>query len=434
MERPNLGPFGITPTEQRVYFEIMNLGETGIGQIIKRTGLHRGTVYNSINKLIEKGFVSYNDNSGVRAYRISGKKIFEEIILEHKKNDEADFIKIEDFFKQVTEKGKNIEKHKVETFLGVSAFKTLFLEMYDECREKKIEYLFQGKGGEMLDVVGSGFYDYTKKLRREFGIKCRLILEEKFRDPNAFEQKNITKKYVNDKINTPLNLWIYGSTLLLVFFDMSPITCIRIRNESLASRFRNYFEELWGQPESFEERKIYRENLVDLTEGVTSMDILCKDDVAPFFIYPHRINKFSEYRAIIRNKRKTLTGNQDREIFKAYMRLWKSGARVRYVVGETAITNFIKMIQENYDKKEVERYLAELKRNLLKYAVDIRVLKDFNPLTLYISEKGFMIVFPSSNEVYGFMTAGSQIKATFNRLFEDYWNRAVEIWQYIGKF
>lgn len=431
MENTNLGSFGITPTEEKVYIELLKLGETSIGEIIKRTGLHRGTVYNSINQLVDKGFVSFQDRENVRYYQISGKKVFEEMTLENKKNVETDFLKVEKLFKEITERGHNKESHKVETFLGIGAFKTVFLEMYDECKEKNIEYLFQGRGGEMESAVGENFFEYIGNIRKEMKIKCRLILEEKFRNPKEIENKNIIKKYVKDKVKTPLNLWIYGSTVLMVFFDMNPLTIIRIRNESLSSRFKNYFEELWGQPTTFEDRRIYRENLVDLTEGIDTMNILCKDDVAPFFIYPHNIKKFIEYREIIKGKGQTLTGNQDVEIFKAYIKLWKSKAKVKYVVGETAVVNFIEMIKTKYGKREFKRYLEEVKRNLKKYNVEIRVLKDFNPLTMYISEKGFMVVFPSIKEVYGFMTAGLGIKGTFNKLFEDYWERSINLDNYL---
>lgn len=244
MEKSHLGSFGITPTEERVYLELLKLGETGMGDIIKRTGLHRGTVYNSINQLTEKGFVSFTDKNGTRYYRISGKKIFEEIVLENKKNVETDFLKVEQLFKEMSEKNSNKEDHKVETFLGAGAFKTIFLEMYDECKEKKIEYLFQGRGGEMKEAVGESFYDYIENMRTEMGVKCRLILEEKFRNSQEYENKNMTKKYVTDKLKTPLNLWIYGNTVLMVFFDMNPLTIIRIKKgvflRGLKTTLKNY--------------------------------------------------------------------------------------------------------------------------------------------------------------------------------------------------
>ena len=70
MDVNELVSFGMTKTEAKIYLEISKLDETKIGPIIKRTGLHRGTVYNAINDLIEKGFYAismdyshYIDNS-----------------------------------------------------------------------------------------------------------------------------------------------------------------------------------------------------------------------------------------------------------------------------------------------------------------------------------------------------------------------------------
>jgi sugar-specific transcriptional regulator TrmB len=50
-----LEKFGITPTEAKVYTSIFGLKNIPIGYIIKKTGLHRGTIYNSLNNLIRKG-------------------------------------------------------------------------------------------------------------------------------------------------------------------------------------------------------------------------------------------------------------------------------------------------------------------------------------------------------------------------------------------
>mgnify|MGYP001585277646 CR=1 FL=1 len=75
-----LKEFGMTEVEAKIYLELLKLKKSPIGAIIKRTGLHRGTTYNSLNGLIKKGFVSFIDEDKIRYYSCSGEKIFEQIL------------------------------------------------------------------------------------------------------------------------------------------------------------------------------------------------------------------------------------------------------------------------------------------------------------------------------------------------------------------
>ena len=147
MEINELVLFGITKTEAKIYLEIAKLGETQIGPIIKRTGLHRGTVYNSINNLIGKGFLSFVDKDKHRFYKISNRKIFQNIIREKQKEIMDKSKNIEKFFENLEKYKEKSEKQDVQVFYGVKSFKNLFLEIYDECKKNNCEYLFQGRGG-----------------------------------------------------------------------------------------------------------------------------------------------------------------------------------------------------------------------------------------------------------------------------------------------
>lgn len=54
-----LKALGLTEGEIKVYSAILNLGIATINKIHEKTGLERRTIYDVINKLIEKGLISY---------------------------------------------------------------------------------------------------------------------------------------------------------------------------------------------------------------------------------------------------------------------------------------------------------------------------------------------------------------------------------------
>lgn len=236
---------GLTPTESKVYLEIAKFNETEIGKIIKITGLHRGSVYNAIEDLIKKGFISFLDRQGHRYYKISGKKIFENIIEEKISTAENLQKKLSNLFEEIERKKPENSNQEVEVFYGISSFKNLFLEIYDECKKRDIEYLFQGMGGEMQDATGEAFYKYTQKLKKKLKVKCRVILDKATLKHSYHKHVKGNIRYLSSKINSPINFWIYGDNVLIVIFGATPLVSIKIKSKLLSDGFTSYFEELW---------------------------------------------------------------------------------------------------------------------------------------------------------------------------------------------
>ena len=54
-----LKEFGLTETEEKVYLSLLKQGTSLASDIIKKTQLHRTTIYDVLERLISKGFVSY---------------------------------------------------------------------------------------------------------------------------------------------------------------------------------------------------------------------------------------------------------------------------------------------------------------------------------------------------------------------------------------
>jgi len=231
--------FGMTSTESKIYTEIAKNRENSIGILIKKTGLHRGTVYNSINNLIKKGFVSFIDKQGARMYSIIKGTIFKNIIDE--KNREL----IEKLLSELNNLQEDNKNQEVGVYYGIQAFKKLFLDIYDISKQNDLEYLFLGEGGKMTDAVGQPYYRYTQELKKKMKVLCRIILSKETKNLPYRKYTTGDIKYLPTKISSPVNFWIYSDNVLLVIWDSNPLISIKIENKHLADGFRNYFEYLW---------------------------------------------------------------------------------------------------------------------------------------------------------------------------------------------
>ena len=66
MEYKILEKLGLTETESKIYMILLRLGSTHVTPVIKKAELHRATVYDVLDRLIEKGLVSYIIKEGKR--------------------------------------------------------------------------------------------------------------------------------------------------------------------------------------------------------------------------------------------------------------------------------------------------------------------------------------------------------------------------------
>ena len=59
---------GLSPNEARICLTLNYLGMSSVGQIAAKSGLHRSNVYDAIERLIEKGLISYVVRDGTRFF------------------------------------------------------------------------------------------------------------------------------------------------------------------------------------------------------------------------------------------------------------------------------------------------------------------------------------------------------------------------------
>ena len=69
MDLPELSELNLTAGQVKVYQATLELGTAGIHSIQEKTGLERRAIYDILNKLIEKGFITYVDEKNVRKYQ-----------------------------------------------------------------------------------------------------------------------------------------------------------------------------------------------------------------------------------------------------------------------------------------------------------------------------------------------------------------------------
>jgi HTH-type transcriptional regulator, sugar sensing transcriptional regulator len=235
MELKDLEILGLTNGEIKVYSAVLDIGIANINKIHEKTGLERRGIYDIINKLIEKGLVSYAIEKGKRTYQCSPiNNLKNKIKQEQEKLKELEnkLPKLEEIY--------NSKKPltRFEIFRGKEAIKTIFEDM--------LNY-------KDVWVIGGGMYityelpdyweEYNKRRIKSGTIYHNLVINElkgKTKDIKLMPIKVLPKEFSGN----PTAIIIYGNKTINISWT-SEIFAILIENKEIAENYKKYHKYLW---------------------------------------------------------------------------------------------------------------------------------------------------------------------------------------------
>lgn len=224
----NLKQAGLTENESKVYLALIDLGPSLAGQISRKTGMHRRTVYDTTEMLIKKGLVGYILQNNRRLFQASNpQRILD--ILQEKQNTLSPFV--EELSQKFT---KTKEKEETNFYKGKEGLKNIF---EDQLNSKEI--LILGASPKAYEVLKYYFKWYDKK-RKSKKIKARIIAsDKKLKRIPLSEIKYLPQKYAN-----PVSVNIYGDKTAIILWASNPLA-ITIKNKEITEGYKNYFELMW---------------------------------------------------------------------------------------------------------------------------------------------------------------------------------------------
>lgn len=234
-----LEELGLSKAEAKVYLSLLDLGSTTAGPVIKKTGLHRGTTYQILQRLKEKGLVSSI---------IKGKKQY---------FSAADPERLMDVLKQREENLKNVlpslqaklkagkEKQEVTVYYGVRGIRSVLDKMVEELNPSGKYYDF-GVPGSYREVMGS-YWDIWQKKKRKHKINSYVIFNEeiKKKNPHLLRDYYGQARFHPKDYPSTTDTMIYNDTVVLFIWTAQPPFAVVIKNKDNAKSYMNQFKLMW---------------------------------------------------------------------------------------------------------------------------------------------------------------------------------------------
>lgn len=225
---------GLTNTEAKIYLMLLKSGSSLAGRISRDTGIHRRSVYDAIERLIEKGLVSYIKTNNRKHFQAENPQRFVDLLKEKEKNVLAALPELEGL--------KSIAKETKETtfYRGKLALRSIF---DDQIHEGK-EILVLGGAENVNEIMGYYFIHYDRE-RKKKGIKVKIIFKESVRDSDYISKIPLADlRFIPDKNSSPLAINIYGDKTAIILWTHEPIG-ILIKEKAIADGYRKYFDMMW---------------------------------------------------------------------------------------------------------------------------------------------------------------------------------------------
>ena len=234
MELHELSILGLSKGEIKVYSAILHIGSSSINNIHEKTGMERRAIYDIINKLIEKGLITYTVEHGKRTYQCSPpNKLKEEI--KHKK-EEID--KIEKIIPEIEGIYKSSKpKISLEVFRGKEGIKAVFEDMLNY----KDNYFIGGRWYVAKEMPA--YWQHYDKRRIEEGVRWHnLGLPDAPETPT--KKLVYTKELPKDFSGSPTIIWVYGNKVAHVLWTQDYFAFV-MESEEIAENYKRYHKYLW---------------------------------------------------------------------------------------------------------------------------------------------------------------------------------------------
>jgi len=228
---------GLSENEAKVYLAALELGETSVYRLAKKSGVKRTTTYLAVENLKEKGLMSgYNRDHVAVCYAENPKKLTEH--LEEKKRSLERIMPELLAFTNLIDK-----KPKIRYFEGKESYKEVFSDV--------LKY----PDSEMLGTFNEKFWnwenyftDYFMPKRKEKKIWARIL----FRDNPELrtvaqeikEYFSQTKLVPSEKFKVEIEMVIYGKDKVgYVSYDEE--IAVIIESQKIHDTQKGFFETIW---------------------------------------------------------------------------------------------------------------------------------------------------------------------------------------------
>lgn len=236
-----LKDLGLRKNEIEIYIFLLKNGDSTTGPIIKETNIVNSRVYESLNSLKLKGFVSYNVQKDGKHFQAVDPKVLLDKYEEMKE-------KLTKVIPQLSLlKSSESKETSLAIYEGFEGFKNAYKKMIDDCPI-----------GSTIRITGFSSEIYKIEALRTFLLNINLKSKEKKHKLKVLLEASVKKTLGEDRARekisevrympkgyiSPAAMDIFQDYVYISLWEEKPYVFM-IKNKKIADSFKSYFDFLW---------------------------------------------------------------------------------------------------------------------------------------------------------------------------------------------
>lgn len=234
MIEDSLQELGLSKNESKIFQMLLRCGPSAVGAISSGAGIHRRNVYDSIERLKAKGFVSWTVKNGKKYFEAASPESLLDMFEERKEKIMAIIPKLA--------KNERLSQD-VRVYTGSEGRKIVFRDKLNYRGEQLVlgAHMPSERNSKSIEIF------HIRRIAKKIPLKM-LFPSSEINAAGYFSGL----KYVDARIlpktwsNSPIAINIYGNKVaFLMGSEAQSSLSILIEDKNLADDFKGYFRALW---------------------------------------------------------------------------------------------------------------------------------------------------------------------------------------------
>ncbi len=235
MKEGALTDLGFSKNESKVYYSLLRLGPSTAGVIAARSNIHRTNAYDALERLAERGMVTYIFKGNKKYFEAVDPNQILELLKDRMRKFETVLPTLQLDFKL------SKESNKAHIFEGIAGVRAITNDMLKENKEISVF----GIPKDVAERLKS-FINVFHKRRIEKKITMYHLYDADARERIGFLNSlpYTEAKYIPHDIESPATTLIYGHKIAFVIWS-EPILSILIESDRMANQYKKFFTLLY---------------------------------------------------------------------------------------------------------------------------------------------------------------------------------------------
>lgn len=240
-----LEPLGLTPNEAKVYLALCETGPAGASAVAEKCSVNRTLMYDTLTRLVSKGFVSVVDKDGKKVFQAANparlSTVFEEREALLKRTMEGFITTVRGLYAPAAQPNVSI-------FLGVEGLKNVLVDQIATLNKGDVvrAYRAQSEITRLAPLAASWF----KRKHAEKGIAVKAIVDS---SPDGVEKgKTLAShaltdvRYLPVQHEAPITYEVYGDKTAILSAAEGQVFSLIIQSQPMARFFAEDFDRTWN--------------------------------------------------------------------------------------------------------------------------------------------------------------------------------------------